>query len=205
MYNAAVFDQPNAKKYVLSALAALAAILALYFLVLRKGAAPQIEIRGYEVVLFDPSDRSVANVMIENVGGGGTIKVYSSAGFALPSTSAREIKRQLESNTEVLIAKDLGGVELTLRAQEQGSFTVNGPRRTAEQTQSLNDGELYFYFSGTILTDGGESNEGSEVQVIEGGESVEGDESADGSESKKRFCSYVVGNKPDEVLPCPED
>jgi hypothetical protein len=200
-----VSDHPQAKKYLLSAFAALAAVLvALYFLLIRDRPVPQIEIRGYEVVLFDPNGRSVANVTIENVGGGGTIKVYSSAGFALPTTSAREIKRQLESNTAALIEKDLGGVELTLEAQEHGSFTVNGPRRTPEQTNSLDAGELYFYFSGSILTNGGEPNQGNEVRVIEGGESADGDESAAG-DSEKRFCSYVVGNKPDEVLPCPEN
>jgi hypothetical protein len=188
----AVFDHPHAKKYLFSAVGVLAAMfVVLYFTVIRRGAVPQIEIRGYEVVLFDPNGRSVANVTIENTGGEGTIKVYSSAGFALPTTSAREIRRQLESNTAVLIEKDLGGVELTLAAQEHGSFTVNGPRRTPEQTTSLTDGALYFYFSGTILIEGGESTGGNEV--IEGGA------------LETRFCGYVAGNKPDEVLPCPED
>ena len=167
------------RKYLLSALALLAAILAVYYFTgINVGdERPQMEIRGYEVVLFKPNSRSVANVFIENIGGDGTITVYSSAAFALPTANALEVKRQLESNTDVVVARELGGVEFALEAQEQRSFTVNGPQPTPEQTKSLNLGQLYFYFSGTII----------------------------GGESEKKFCSFVVGNKSNDVLQCPEN
>jgi hypothetical protein len=107
------------------------------------------------------------------------VRVYSSAGFASPSFDARAIRRELESNTDVLVERDLGGTEFALAAQEQRSFTVNGPQPTPEHTRALNQGELYFYFSGTILINGGES--------------------------EMKFCNFVAGNNPDEVLPCPEN
>ena len=181
MYNAGVFDDPRAKKYLLSALAVLTSIVArYYFLVLRGGGAiPQIEIRGYEVMPFEANGRGVANVLIENTGGGGTIQVYSSAGFALPTTDARDIKRQLEQNTDELVARDLGGVELTLKAKQQGSFTVSGLRPTPEQLKATNQGELKFYFSGTMIVDGGKA--------------------------EQKFCGFVVASKPSDVMACPED
>ena len=178
MYNAVMLNRPDAKKYLLSALALLVvASAAYYFIVVNVDDLPQIEIRGYEVMPFEPDGRVVATVLIENIGGEGTIKVYSSAGFALPDTSAREIKRQLGQNNDELVARDLGGVELTLAAQEQQSFTVSGLPPTPEQTRALNVGDLTFYFAGTILVTGGES--------------------------EQRFCSFVVANKPDDVVPCP--
>jgi hypothetical protein len=173
-----VFKDPQARKYVLSALGLFAAVLAAYYFIVG-GAPPQIEIRGYEVVLFEPNGRSIANVLIENTGGDGMVTVYSSAGFASPSFDAGAIKRELESNTDVLVERDLGGVEFALEAQEQRSFTVNGPLPTPEQIRALNLGELYFYFSGTILINGGES--------------------------ETKFCSFVAGNNPNGVLPCPEN
>jgi hypothetical protein len=178
-----VFKTHQARKYLLSALGLLATILAVYYLLVEVfnvgGAMPQIEIRGYEVVLFQPNSRPFVNVLIENTGGDGTITVYSSAGFALPTFDAHEIKRQLEHNTDVLVDQDLGGREFAIEAQEQQSFTVNGPALTPEQTRSLNPAELNFYFSGTILIDGGEA--------------------------EKKFCSFVAGNKPNDPLPCPEN
>jgi hypothetical protein len=139
---------------------------------------PEISLLGYEVILFKPKFNPFANVFMQNIGGEGTITVYSSSGLSPTTANPIEIRKELERNTKNLVSGG-GGLVFSVQAQEKRWFTVMGPDLSAEQAKLLKGGKYFFYFTGTILVNGMNSN-------------------------KYDFCSFVRGDRPNVVLQCPE-
>lgn len=138
---------------------------------------PQIAIIGYQVALFEPHRPCFANLLFQNLGGEGTITVFSAASFALATANPADIKKELYDLVKKTAAEN-EGLHFTLKPQEKNWFTVFGAVPTAPQRKLLKTGKYAFYFSGTILN---------------------------GSNGKNyEFCNFVEGNKPNVIIECPE-
>jgi hypothetical protein len=66
-----------------------------------------------------------------------------------------------------------------VKSQEGGWFTIFGPMFDQQQADELKSGRRAFYFSATIIN----GNQGGDYDL----------------------CSFVIGNRPDVVLQCPEE
>jgi hypothetical protein len=138
---------------------------------------PTLIIAGYEVILFKREQPPLANVLFENVGGEGTITVYSHGALALTSADPFEKKKELQEFDRQLVSQG-GGLAFRLRHGVTRWLAISGPPLTPEDIDGLKHGKYAFYFSGTILASGGQS--------------------------PYEFCSFVVGTNTHEVLRCPD-
>ena len=138
---------------------------------------PKIITLGFEIILFNPGQPPFANVFFQNVGGEGKVVIYSSAGLALASADPSEIGRELTKTVDKVVSEG-GGIVYTIGSQERKWFSVMGPSLTSEQAESLKNGTHAFYFRGAVVNNDGSRN--------------------------YDFCNFVVGNRPNVVLQCPE-
>lgn len=140
---------------------------------------PQLSIIAYEVILFKPKFPPFANIFVENSGGDGRIIVYGDGAVSQLSADENGIIKEVKGILQKTV-KEGGGLVFTIKAHEKRWFSVSGPALTEDQAHSLGNGERMFFFLGTIVVNGGGPQDYS-------------------------FCSFVVGDKPNVVLQCPEN
>jgi hypothetical protein len=168
-------------KTAIQVVAAVAIAIGTYGLATPAPELPIISIQGQQVALFKPGyDYPYANVFFQNIGGSGHIVGYSYGALALSSAEPVEIKKELDKILKELVSQDKKDEKnvFALRPQDKRWFTVVGPMLTKEQAEGLRSGKYAFYFSGVVVVRGGPMN--------------------------YDFCGFVIGNKPDVILECPE-